>query len=141
LKKSFISAPILYHFDPGRKIVVETDTSNLVIVGVLSPYDNNDILHPVAYFSRKHSPAEINYEIYDKELLAIVQAFKEWHPLLKGSPHTIKVISNNRNLTYFTTNRLLNYRQTRWSEFLSCFDFKIDYTLRKAHSKANALTH
>jgi hypothetical protein len=140
LKKSFVSAPILHHFDGERKIVVETDASNLVIAGALSQYDNNDILHPVAHLSRKHFPAEINYEIYDKEFLAIVWAFKEWRPLLEGSPHTIKVISDYRNLTYFTTNLLLNYRQTRWSEFLSHFDFKINHRLRKEHGKANTLT-
>jgi hypothetical protein len=77
LKKSIISAPIHYHFDPERKILVETNTSNLVIARVLPQYDDNDILHPVAYFSKKHSPAEINYEIYDKELLAIVWAFED----------------------------------------------------------------
>jgi hypothetical protein len=143
LKKSFTSAPILYYFDPEIKIVMETDTSNLVVIRVLSQYDDddddNDILHPAAYFSRKHSPAEINYEIYDKKPPAIVRAFKEWCPLLEGSPHTIEVISDHQNLTYFTTNRLLNYCQTRWSEFLSCFDFKIDYRPRKAYGKANPL--
>jgi hypothetical protein len=77
LKNSFVSAPILCHFDLERKIVVETDAANLIVAGVLSPYDDNDILHPVPYFSRKHSPAKINHEIYDKEPLAIVQAFKE----------------------------------------------------------------
>jgi hypothetical protein len=72
LQKSFVSAIILHHFDPERKIMVDTNGSNLVIIGVLSQYDNNDILYPVAYFSKKYFPAEINYEIYDKELLTIV---------------------------------------------------------------------
>jgi hypothetical protein len=109
-------------------MVVETDVANLiVIVGALSPYDDDDILHPVAYFSRKHSPAKINYEIYDKELLAIVQAFKAWCTLLEVSPHTIEVISNHQNLTYFTTNCLFNYCETLWLGFLSCFDYKINY--------------
>jgi hypothetical protein len=112
LKKSFISAPILHQFDPERKIVVEIDASNLIVARVLSQYDDRNILHPLTYFSRKHSPAEINYEIYDKELLAIIQAFKEWRPLLEGSSHTIEVISDHQNLTYFTTNCLLNYCQT-----------------------------
>jgi hypothetical protein len=58
----------------------------------------------VAYFSRKHSPVTINYEIYDKELLVIVGAFKEWHPLLNGSLYRIEIISDYRNLTYFTIN-------------------------------------
>jgi hypothetical protein len=113
LKKSFVSVPIFCHFDPERKIVVETDAFNLVVVGVLSQYDDDDIFHPVVYFSRKYSPAKINYEIYDKELLAIVQAFEEYLPLLECFPHTIEVISDYQNLTYFTTNRLLNYPQTR----------------------------
>jgi hypothetical protein len=72
LKKFFVSAPLLHHLDSERKIVVETDASNLVIFRVLSQYDDDNILHPVAYFSRKHSLTEISCDIYDKELLAIV---------------------------------------------------------------------
>jgi hypothetical protein len=105
LKKSFISARILCQFDTERQSLPETDTSNLVIRGVLSQYDNDDdILHPVAYFSRKHSPAKINYEIYDKEFFTIMHAFKEWLPFMEGSPHCIEGISDHQNLTCFTTN-------------------------------------
>jgi hypothetical protein len=93
-------------------ILVKTDAYNLVIVGILLQYADNDVLHPIAYFSRKHSPAEMDYEIYDKELLTIVRAIKEWHPLLEVSPNTIEVVSNHQNLTYFTSNLLLNYCQT-----------------------------
>jgi hypothetical protein len=113
LKKSFVSAPILYYFNTERKIMVETDASYLVIARVHSQYDDNDILHSVVYFSRKHSPPEINYGIYDKKRLTIVRAFKEWHPLQEDSPHTIEVISNHRNLTYFTNYHLLYYCQTQ----------------------------
>jgi hypothetical protein len=109
LKKSFISAPILCHFDLKRKVMVEIDVSNIIVVGVLSQYDNYVILYPVAYFSRKHSPAEINNEIYHKELLTIIQGYKEYCPLLEGFPPNIKVISDHGNLTYFITNHLLNY--------------------------------
>jgi hypothetical protein len=56
--------------------VVQTDAFNLVITGMLLQYNDDNILYPVAYFSRKYSPVEINYEIYDKELLVIVHAFK-----------------------------------------------------------------
>jgi hypothetical protein len=76
-------------------MVVETDASNLVITGVLSQYDDDNILHHVAYCSRKHSSAEIDHEIYEKELRAIVWAFKEGQPLLEGSPHIIKVLSDH----------------------------------------------
>jgi hypothetical protein len=56
---------------------METDASNYVSTGMLSQYDDNGILHPVTFFSKKHSPAECNYEIYDKELMAIIRAFEE----------------------------------------------------------------
>ncbi len=77
LKKAFTSDVILRHYDPDREIVVETDASDFVSGGILSQYDEQGELHPIAYFSKKHNPAECNYEIYDKELMAIVRAFEE----------------------------------------------------------------
>jgi hypothetical protein len=77
LKATFTSAPILARFDPDRDVIVEMDASDYVSTGVLSQYDDDNVLHPVAYFSKKHSPVECNYEIYDKELMAIVRAFEE----------------------------------------------------------------
>ena len=77
LKKAFTSDVILRHYNLNLKIVVETDTSDYVSEGILSQYDKNDVLHPIAYFSKKHNSAECNYEIYDKELMIIVCTFKE----------------------------------------------------------------
>jgi len=77
LKTSFTTAPILYRFNHNRDIVVETDASDFVSTAVLSQYNDEGTLHSGAFFSMKHSPAECNYEIYDKELMAIVRAFKE----------------------------------------------------------------
>ena len=76
-------------------------------------------LHPVAFFSKKHSPAECNYEIYDKELMAIIRCFEEWRPELESTPHPIRVLSDHKNLEYFMSTKLLSRRQARWSEFLS----------------------
>jgi hypothetical protein len=112
LKRSIVSATVPRHFNPERKIIVETNVSNFVIAGVLLQYDDDCIFHSVTYFSRKHLPVEINYGIYDKELLTIIRAFIEWCPVLEGSPYTIEVISDHQNLTYFTTNHWLNYHQT-----------------------------
>ncbi|KAG0158853.1 hypothetical protein PDIDSM_6373 [Penicillium digitatum] len=125
LKKAFTSAPVLKAFDWSKEIVLETDASDFVSAGVLSQYDDAGILHPIAFFSKKHSAAECNYEIYDKELLAIIRCFEEWRPELEGTPSPVKVITDHRNLEYFTTTKLLNRRQARWSEFLSRFNFKI----------------
>jgi len=74
LKTSFMMAPILRRFDHDRDIAVETDTSDFLSAAFLSQYDDKGTLHPVAFFSKKHSPAECNYEIYDKKLIAIVRA-------------------------------------------------------------------
>ncbi|KAI0993482.1 hypothetical protein K3495_g14702 [Podosphaera aphanis] len=73
------------------------------------------------------SPAEANYEIYDKELLAIVQAFEEWRPELEGSSEPVDVVTDHKALEYFMKSRLLSRRQARWSQFLSRFNFKICY--------------
>ena len=135
-----MSDVILHHYNPDLKIVVETDTLNYVSEGILSQYDKNDILHPIAYFSKKHNPAECNYEIYDKELMAIVRAFKEWRSELEGSTYPINVITDHKNLEYFMFTKQLSCCQAHWSEFLSCFNYHITYRSGKADSKPDALT-
>ena len=106
----------------------------------MSQYDDNGVLHPVAYFSKKHSAAECNYEIYDKELMAIIRCFEEWQPELESTPHPIRVLSDHKNLEYFMSTKLLSRRQARWSEFLLRFNFKIVCRPSKASAKPNALT-
>lgn len=59
------------------------------------------------------SPAEVNYKIYDKELLAIIKAFEQWRPKLEGHLEPIKVITDYRNLVYYTTSKMLSRRQAR----------------------------
>ena len=140
LKKAFTSASILHHFDYNREIIVETDALDYISASILSQYDDEGILHPVAFYSKKYSPAKCNYEIYDKELLAIVQAFEEWRPHLEGSRHPIRVLRDHKNLDYFMSTKLLNRRQARWSEFLFHFDFRITYQPGKEGGKPDALT-
>jgi hypothetical protein len=120
---------------------VETDASDYVSTGMLSQYDDDGILHPVAFFSKKHSPAECNYEIYDKELMAIVRAFEEWRLELEGALYPIQVLSDLKNLEYFMSTKLLNRHQTHWAEYLSRFNFKIVYRPRKASGKPDTPTH
>ncbi|ODM14395.1 hypothetical protein SI65_10230 [Aspergillus cristatus] len=140
LKKAFTTAPVLRPFDWNKEVILETDASDYVSAGVLSQYDDDGVLHPVAFFSKKHSATECNYEIYDKELLAIIRCFEEWRPELEGTPSPIKVITDHRNLEYFMTTKLLNRRQACWSEFLSHFNFKIVYRPGKQGAKPDALT-
>ena len=72
----FVTAPILTQFSPERDTMVKADSSGWATGGVLSQYVDG-VLRPCAYFSRKNSPAECNYEIHDKELLAIINCLKE----------------------------------------------------------------
>jgi hypothetical protein len=141
LKATFTSAPVLAHFDPDRDIIVEMDASDYVSTSVLSQYDDDNVLHPVAYVSKKHSPTECNYEIYDKELMAIIRAFEEWRPELQSVINPIHVLSDHKNLEYFTMTKLLNRSQARWSQFLSQFNFKIVYRPGTTGGKLDALTH
>jgi hypothetical protein len=140
LKTAFRTALILCHFDYEREIIVKTDASDYVSAGVLSQYDDDGILHPVTFFSTKHSPAECHYEIYDKELMTIVRCFEEWSPHLESSALPVQVLTDHENLEYFMTTKLLNRCQARWFEFLSRFNFKIVYSPGVAGGKPDALT-
>src|SRR5882724_9167507 len=85
-------------------------------------------------------PAELNYEIYDKELLAIFEAFRQWCNYLEGSAHVVLVLSNHKNLEYFATTKQLMRRQVRWSEYLSGFNYLICYHAGRLGTKPDALT-
>jgi hypothetical protein len=111
LKRRFTTAPILAHFNPDLECVVKTDSSDHALGGVLSQYNKNGELRPVAFLSQKLAPAESNYEIYDKELLAIIRCFKQWRPELKGSLFPIRVLTDHKNLQYFMTIKQLTQRQ------------------------------
>ena len=140
LKVAFATAPVLAFFDYNRKTVLEADASDWASGGVLSQYDDEGCLRPVAYFSARHSAQECNYEIYDKELLAIVKALEEWRPELQGTQEPFEVITDHKNLEYFTTTKALNQRQVRWSEFLSQFNFRIVYRPGSRAVKPDALS-
>ena len=101
LKEAFTSNVILCHYNSDHKIVVETDASDYVSEDILSQYNEDGVLHSVTYFSKKHNPAECNYEIYDKEFMIIVCAFEEWHLELEGSTSPVEVITDHKNLEYF----------------------------------------
>jgi len=130
----------LAHFDPAKPVIIETDASDFAIGAVLSQRDEENRLHPVAFHSRKFQPAEINYEIHDKELLAIVDAFKHWRRYCEGATHQVQVFSDHQNLEYFTTTKILNRRQARWAQELAGIDFRIYYRPGAQNGKPDALS-
>ena len=140
LKKRFTTAPILTHFDATKPVIIESDASDFALGAILSQRDEENRLHPVAFHSRKFTPAEINYEIHDKELLAIVDAFKHWRRYCEGATSQVEVFSDHQNLEYFTTTKILNRRQARWAQELAGIDFKIYYRPGTQNGKPDALS-
>ena len=84
--------------------------------------------------------AELNYEIHDKEMLAIVRSFGHWRPELQGNPQQIKVYTDHKALEYFMTTKQLNSRQARWAELLAEYSFMIMYRPGKDNTKADILS-
>ena len=75
----------------------------------------DDKWHPVAFFSKALTPVERNYEIHDKEMLAIIQALQEWRHFAEGAEHRFEILTDHKNLEYFMSAKQLNCRQARWS--------------------------
>jgi len=107
LKQAFTSAPILMHWVPDTQLVVETNASDYTLAAILSIVTKNNEIHPVAFHSRTFSTPELNYDIHNKELLAIFKAFKIWQHYLEGSALPIDVVTDHKNLEYFLTTKVL----------------------------------
>ena len=127
LKERVTETPVLLHYNPEKQSYVECDTSDWTTRGVLSQKDDEGVLHPVAFFSKTLNPAECNYEIYDKELLAIIRCFEAWKPELEDTENPIQVLTDHKALEYFMTTKKLTRRQARWAEMLSEFNFELVY--------------
>jgi len=140
LKQRFTTAPILAHFDAQKPVIIETDASDFAIGAVLLQRDDEGRLHPVAFHSRKFQPAEINYEVHDKELLAVIDAFKHWRRYCEGAAHQVQVFSDHQNPEYFTTTKVLNRRQARWAQELAGVDFRIYYRSGTQNGQPDALS-
>ncbi|KAM4061114.1 reverse transcriptase (RNA-dependent DNA polymerase) [Hirsutella rhossiliensis] len=125
IKTTITQEPVLTTFDPERQIELETDASDFALGAQIGQKDDEGRLRPIAFYSKKLHGAELNYPIYDKEFLAIIQAFKEFRHYLLGSKHKIKVYTDHKNISHFATTQQLNGRQIRWAECLSEFDYEI----------------
>lgn len=140
LQQCLTSAPLLRHFQEGLETQVETDASDGVVAGILSQKQADGEWQPVGYFSKTMSPAELNYQIHDKEMLAIVKSFRQWRADLARTNSVIRVWTDHKALEYFMTTKQLNQRQARWAEALAEFYFTILYRPGKQNERADALT-
>jgi hypothetical protein len=108
LKQRFTTPVVLWYYDPTQVIIVEIDASDFAIGAVLLQKEDRD--QPVAFYSRKMIATELNYDIDDKEILAIVSAFKEQRTYLERIENFILVFSDHKNLEYFITMKVPNRR-------------------------------
>ncbi len=140
MKRCMTETSILRHFDQTRKTILKTDSFNYVNDEVLSQYDDEEVLHSIAFYSKNMSSAECNYKIYDKKLLIIIQAFEHWWLELKLINISIKMFIDHQALTSLMKDKELSRRQMRWIQKLADFNFKIMYRSDKQNIKINALT-
>jgi transposase InsO family protein len=124
LKELLVRAPVLAPFDPEKETRVQPDSSGYCIGGELSQLTEDNKWRPVAFYSKKCLPSEVNYPIHDKELLAIVRCLEEWRSMLR-SVRSFTILSDHKNLEYFMKKQQLTERQMRWALELSQFRFKI----------------
>jgi len=141
LKKAVASSPVLAHPNLDLGFRVETDASNYAYGAVLSQRNSDDHkYHPVAFYSKSMNPAERNYGISDKETLAIVKALQHWRHWLEGTVVPVEIITDHKNLEYFTRPRVLNRRQLRWQDLLTHYNYTITYRPGHKNGAADALS-
>ncbi|GLB43850.1 putative chromo (CHRromatin Organisation MOdifier) domain containing protein [Lyophyllum shimeji] len=141
LKRAITSKPVLIFPDDDRPFRVEADSSDFATGAVLSQQSPEDEKwHPVAFYSKSLNAVERNYEIHDKEMLAIIRALEEWRHFLEGARHKVDIYTDHKNLQYFLTAKKLNRRQARWSLYLANFDFVLHHRPGRSMGKPDALS-
>uniref|UniRef100_A0A672Z804 Gypsy retrotransposon integrase-like protein 1 n=1 Tax=Sphaeramia orbicularis TaxID=375764 RepID=A0A672Z804_9TELE len=139
LKRAFTTAPILSVPDPALQFVVDaSDVGVGAVISQRSPSDGR--LHPCAFLSRKLSKPERNYDIGNRELLAIKVALEEWRHWLEGTEIPFLVWTDHKNLEYLRSAKRLNSRQARWALFFTRFNFSLSYRPGSKNGKPDALS-
>jgi len=90
------------------KYRVAIDETGFMMGAVLSQQQKDEMWRPVAFISKSLNPAERNYEVYDKELLAVMHALYEWSHYLKGAKEQIEILTDHQNLMYFRKPQNIN---------------------------------
>ena len=94
----------------------------------------------MAYFSKKLSPAESNYPIYNKEMLAIIRAIEEWRGKLRSIKEPFIVLIDYKNLQHFIIAKQLTKRQVYWSLILSQFRFQLKFQAGRKAERPDTLS-
>jgi len=120
---------------------IEADSSDFASRAVLfQRLPREGKWHPVTFYSKSLSPVEQNYEIHDKEMLAIIHVLEKWRHFLEGAQHPVEIWTDHKNLEYFMIAKKLNHCQARWSLYLAHFDFKLAHHLGCSMGKLDMLS-
>jgi len=140
LKRIFMTKPVLAAPDLDKEFRVEVDVSNYATGGVLSMKDSDELWRPVAFISKSLSNTERNYEIYNKEMLAVVRCLEAWRHFLEEATIKFEIWTDHKNLKYFIKVQKLNRRQARWVLYLSRFNFMLKHVPGSRMGKADSLS-
>ena len=138
LKNALLSAPVLAFPQPSKEFVLEVDASGVAVGGVLSQYQNDGLLHPVAFFSTALKPEQRDWSPYNQEAFAMVCAVEHWHVYLTGN--TFVLNSDHSPLVSLRKKEKLRGKVARWIALLESFDFEVKHLPGKENQKADALS-
>src|SRR5487761_1621110 len=141
------SKPVLRQPDFTKKFTVHTDASAYGVGAILlqegEPSTTNPskpCLHSIAYYSATFTSTERNYDIYERELLAIIKAVTHWRPYLIWTQELFTIVTDHANLLYWKSPRKLNRHTARWHAELQDYYFSLQHTPGSSHTAADALS-
>src|SRR5260221_621829 len=140
LKNTITSAPTLAFPSKSSLFRLECDASNFATGAVLSQQQEDGLFHPIGFMSKSFSDTEQNYQIHNKEMLAIMHTLEEWRHFLKGSDQKFEIHTDHKNLSYFQKAHKLNHCQAQWSLYLSRFDFVLTHKPGRQMGRPDALS-
>ena len=125
LKEALLRSPVLHYYRPDLETIVHTDASAYAIGGWIGQKDEQGEEHPIVYWSRKMLNRELNYSVYEQELLALVEMLRVGRPYLDGRP--FRACTDHRALQWLQTQAKSSKGQAGWIERLQAFDMTIEY--------------
>ncbi len=140
LKEAVAKEPVLLFPQLSKPFEIEVDASAIAIGVVLNQEGEDGRKHLVAYYSKSFSATKRNYDVYNRELLAIVKALRQWRTYLLGSPHEIIIYTDHSNLQYWKEPRKINRQVAREFQELSEYNFILQHIPGTTNTRADTLS-
>lgn len=138
IKKLLCSSPILSIYDQDKPVYVYTDASGGGLGAVLKQPQEDGMLHPVAYFSKRINPAQLKRKAIYLECLAIKEALVYWQHWLIG--RTFTVVTDHKPLETMRVKARTDEVLGDLMFYISQYTFKIVYSQGKDNLEADALS-